>query len=82
MVADCRQRLLGICLAVASTFFYAGMFLAIQWGKTTPFDFQMFRSLMLALVFLVPKLCQEKPQLMPKDQKLKVGSQFSTLSAR
>ena len=68
-----RQKVLGIALAFASTFFYAGMYLCIQYGGTSPFDFHIFRSLMLTVIFLVPKLCQDSPNIVPKDAKIRVS---------
>ena len=67
-----REKLLGSSMALTSAFFYCGMFFAIQYGGTNPIDFHMYRSFLLVLIFLLPKLCQENSNILPEDAKTRV----------
>ena len=70
-----RERILGIALAFAGAFLYASMYFSIQYGEINPFDFHIFRSLILVMVFLLPKLCQKKTDLLSKDAKIRVSEE-------
>ena len=66
------DEVVGACLAFAAACLYCGTYLAVQIRNTNAIDFHVLRNLMLVAMFVLPKLCQKEPELLPLERKPRV----------
>ena len=67
-----REEILGAFLAFAAACLYCCTYLAVQIGNTNVIDFHVLRNLILVVGLILPKLCQEKAELLPSEKKPRV----------
>ena len=67
---EISERVLGLLLAILSANLYTAMYSLIQYAALSPFDFHLSRSILMVLIFFMPKLCRPDP-ILPKDKKVK-----------
>ena len=67
---EISERVLGLLLAILSANLYTAMYSLIQYASLSPFDFHLSRSILMVLIFFMPKLCRPDP-ILPKDKKVK-----------
>ena len=67
-----REEILGAFLALAAACLYCCTYLAVQIGNTNVIDFHVLRNLILVAGLILPKLCQEKAELLPSEKKPRV----------
>lgn len=65
------EKGLGLLLAFISANLYTIMYSLIQFAALSPFDFHLARSIIMAVIFFLPKVCQPDP-ILPAGKK--VGS--------